>query len=320
MPLGVSFAALVGFSLLDLKVINLSSYKVAGSFIGTIVASSMFAMGILIAVLAFYMDNMKNEVISTDSDVNVNYNRAKKKTWADLNVLFLWINTLYMIFGVGAVLFENSGMLMFIGIGVYMALIMGGMIVFAILNRTIEENYKKEINIVTDDDEYWIGGTIYCNPNDKRTMVEKRGGIGATINLATPAGKFFGILTIGCLVVALLSLVWVGMVEITPISVRVEDGAVICHQLKDDYVINLDDIESVELGEDIKTHDVIRSSGVGMETLLKGNFMVDGDNGCILFLNPSEKVFIRIETKDGKVYYIGSDTADETRGLYEMIK
>ncbi|MGX4600636.1 DUF5808 domain-containing protein [Faecalimicrobium sp. JNUCC 81] len=47
-----------------------------------------------------------------------------------------------------------------------------------------------------DDENYWIFGSIYNNPNDPSFMVQKRFGIGWTINIATPLGKIFLIATI----------------------------------------------------------------------------------------------------------------------------
>ena len=47
-----------------------------------------------------------------------------------------------------------------------------------------------------DEDKYWIWGSIYNNPNDPSFMVQKRFGIGWTINIATPLGKIFIIVTI----------------------------------------------------------------------------------------------------------------------------
>lgn len=41
----------------------------------------------------------------------------------------------------------------------------------------------------TDDDEYWIIGTTYNNPNDHSVMVPKRIGIGTTINNGRKTGK-----------------------------------------------------------------------------------------------------------------------------------
>jgi len=57
-----------------------------------------------------------------------------------------------------------------------------------------------------DDDRYWIGGLIYNNPNDSSFLVEKRVGIGMTMNVGTLAGK---------LVVAGMVLLLVGSIALT---------------------------------------------------------------------------------------------------------
>lgn len=44
--------------------------------------------------------------------------------------------------------------------------------------------------LYTDDDEYWMNGTTYNNPNDRSIMVPKRIGIGTTINIGTKTGKY----------------------------------------------------------------------------------------------------------------------------------
>ncbi|MDC3411938.1 DUF1648 domain-containing protein [Terrihalobacillus insolitus] len=41
-----------------------------------------------------------------------------------------------------------------------------------------------------DEDSYWKGGLFYFNPNDPSIFVEKRFGIGWTLNLANPIGYF----------------------------------------------------------------------------------------------------------------------------------
>jgi uncharacterized membrane protein len=47
-----------------------------------------------------------------------------------------------------------------------------------------------------DDDQYWKGGLFYFNKNDPSVFVEKRFGIGYTINFANPIGYFILILPI----------------------------------------------------------------------------------------------------------------------------
>lgn len=50
-------------------------------------------------------------------------------------------------------------------------------------------NLEQEPGIVDiDEDQYWIGGIFYFNKNDPSIFVEKRFGIGWTINFANPLG------------------------------------------------------------------------------------------------------------------------------------
>ena len=63
----------------------------------------------------------------------------------------------------------------------------------------IDEDSSEVIN--ADDDQYWKGGLIYFNPNDPSIFVEKRFGVGWTLNLARPLGY---IILIGPLLVILI--------------------------------------------------------------------------------------------------------------------
>ena len=302
--------------LADLGVIRFKAYA-PGSFFVTILGVTMFLVGLLITLCGFFMDRMKNDVISTDSDINANYNRAKKKNWADIFIAFLWLNDAYMLACAIALLLAFSNLLAVGFLLLYLLMMMVGIAVFVRRGRKIEERYQKETTVITDDDEYWLGGMIYCNPNDHRVMIEKRAGIGSTINLGHPVGKVIGIATLLLLLNIFVSLIYVGLVEATPISLRCENGTIICHQLRDEYVIPADSIESMELCDDIHERSLMRKNGYGMETLLKGDFIVDGKNGCKVFLAPQEKVYIHILTRDGTNYYVSGATVEETQAAYE---
>ncbi|RDY29435.1 DUF1648 domain-containing protein [Romboutsia weinsteinii] len=68
---------------------------------------------------------------------------------------------------------------------------------FLSLSFVKSPNSKSTSSYTTDDeDKYWIWGCIYNNPNDPSFMVQKRFGIGWTINIATPLGKISLITTI----------------------------------------------------------------------------------------------------------------------------
>jgi len=49
-----------------------------------------------------------------------------------------------------------------------------------------ENNLPIDNKIAVDEDEYWTGGMFYMNKNDPSIMVEKRFGVGWTLNFANP--------------------------------------------------------------------------------------------------------------------------------------
>lgn len=51
--------------------------------------------------------------------------------------------------------------------------------------------YKDAVYSVDDDDNNWILGSIYNNPNDPSLFVQKRFGVGWTVNIGSVKGKIF---------------------------------------------------------------------------------------------------------------------------------
>ena len=92
---------------------------------------SIWLVGVMIAVIAYFTDELKNETISTDSDVNANYNRAKKKNMVDMNVACLWVNTVYLFINLIVFIACYSGILITVSIAVYMALLMIELFLYA---------------------------------------------------------------------------------------------------------------------------------------------------------------------------------------------
>ena len=304
--------------LADLKVLPVPENWIVGTFALTGLYVSMWAMGILMSVLAVMMDRMKNEVISKDSTINANYNRAKKKNFADMFVTFVWINTIFAIGMSGGMAFLQSNLFMMILFGAYMLFLMLGIANFVKKGRMIESRYEKEIQVLTDDDDCWIAGSIYYNPKDHRLNVEKRNGVGGTVNVAHPVGK--GIFAVAglLLIAAVLSIVWMCMMEATPMKLLVEQDKLICHHLKDEYVINLNEIQNVEWGEKIDDLDLHRMAGVGTDTMRKGNFVVDQQKGCKVFIWTESVHYIKVETSD-ETYYISSGTPEEMESTYQAL-
>ncbi|OPJ56080.1 DUF1648 domain-containing protein [Alkalithermobacter paradoxus] len=66
------------------------------------------------------------------------------------------------------------------------------------------DEVENEKLIHRDDDNYWKLGLFYYNPDDPSLWIEKRFGIGWTVNFAHPIGIVFGIATIIILIVSII--------------------------------------------------------------------------------------------------------------------
>ena len=308
------------FALLcDLKVIPLNLGVFAGSFVCTGTVCIFLLMSFIMLPIAFMVDNYRNEVISENSDINANYNRAKKRNFANYMITLSWINNAFAAVALGLFFLAQIEILLIILVALYLLAIMGATAIFAKNSIALNKRYViEEAKLTEDDDDYWILGMFYYNPNDKRLNVEKRVGVGGTINMAHPAGKIISVICGVIIIGSILSLIYVGMMSATPIQVRYENDTVICHQLRDEYKIPKSEIQSVECGN-LSELSAMRVAGTGMENVAKGNFTVNGENGCRLYLNPQAGRYIKIVTAD-RTYYISANTAEETDALYEILK
>jgi hypothetical protein len=299
-------------------VLNVKGLQTQGSFITTFFSGTFLFMNILFVVLAKLMDNMRNEVISEESDVNANFNRAKKKIWSDLWLQLSWLNTGMLILTLAVTLISKSEALMITACIIWC---LGFAVIFGILARkTVLLNgcYKYESSY-DDDDDSWIFGIFYHNPRDGRLNIERRDGMGATINMAHPLGKVISVLVLLTIIGSLASLVWVGLLDTTDIQLRVESGKVICHQFRDEYVIPAEDIREVSMGENVEELNPMRVAGVATEKLYKGRFTIEGEDNVRLFMDPRTDLYIRIKT-DKYTYFINDNTEEETRQMFEKIE
>lgn len=268
--------------------------------------------------IAVWMDKQKTQVISSDSDVNLNYARAKKNLWKNLWLLLAWMNTVYTA-GM-AVMFAADSLatdwVLWGSIG-YSVLTLIALIRFAKHLGAVNTRYEaKREDFFDDDDDAWIGGIIYYNKKDKRTMVPKRLGIGTTINLATKAGVIWDIVGIATLLIVIPGCcIWMMLEEFTPIKLAVEENVLMAEQFKTDYEIPLDSIESIMLIDEKPNWKKV--NGTGMDNICKGTFRVEGEK-CKVFANPQNAVFMEIHTAEYTYYMSAADDAG-TQEIYEEI-
>ena len=205
LPNAVALAGTVFAVLVDFGVIRIVEKVAVEKYALTTMSLSFCSIAAIIVPLAILMDNTRNMVISRDSNINANYNRAKKKTWADIMIAISWTNALYLVASSILFMFVNTQVAVLVGILVYTVILMVIVIIGAVNQKAVENRYERDTELeLQDDDDNWILGMFYYNPNDTRLNVEKRFGYGATINVARPAGKVImiasGLLLVGTVV------------------------------------------------------------------------------------------------------------------------
>lgn len=181
----------------------------------------------------------------------------------------------------------------------------------------LEARYEdKRVDFFEDDDDAWIGGVLYYNKRDKRTMVAKRLGIGTTMNLATPAGMAWNVFGIAVLVLVVPGCcIWLMLEEFTPLTLTVREEVVTAEHLGIEYEIPLAAIEHAELITEKPNWKKL--NGTAMDTICEGTFHIEGKK-CEVFANPQNAVFIELQTADQTYYMSAADDA-ATQEIYEEI-
>ncbi len=290
----------------------------AGSYIATGISGSFLFLSMLFVPMAVMMDNYRSSIVSEDSNENANYNRAMKKIWADVWIRLLWLNVIAMCLSAASIIFLGNEMASIIVLGLYFAGIVLTLGIFISHSSVLNKKYSDIIELENDDDDYWIMGMFYYNPSDSRLNVARRNETGGTINMAHPVGKIISVISILLFIFAVCALFWMAKVSETEMMVSISDGQIICHQLRDDYKIAVDDIVELKYGDNLYEMTVAKTAGVGTAKVLKGRYNINGESGCRVFINAKEKSYIKIVT-DENTFYINEDSKEETIRLYDDI-
>ena len=280
----------------------------------------MWLCGLALTAGAVWMDRQPVTVISRDSDINLNYTRAKKNAWKNFWLAVLWVNAAFVgVILTAAFLIPDTGKMILAGTVGYavLTLVLSFPLMYQLQRIEAAYQKKRELNENANDDRHWIGGILYYNPADRRTMVPKKVGIGTTTNLATPAGKAFEIFAILCLVIAVPAMcIWLIMLEFTPIRLQVENETLYAKHLNVEYEIDVKDIENLETITELPTWS--KSSGTAMDTLEEGTFFIRNVGKCEVFLNPENTEFLHFSV-NGTDYYMSGYDDTQTEEIYQLL-
>lgn len=281
---------------------------------------TMFLVGVLCLCIQYYFWHLRTDVVSYRSEVNIQLARGRQYQWSRFFCIMIWCNTLFtLVLWYGMHEPKQSFYWIFGGTLLYMLVTMAAAFVAERNVRRIYGKYAEEPGMQVEEDDYWICGMFYYNKNDKRFMVNRRVGMGTTINMAKTSGKVFcGIVLVGTFVLVLWSAGLILAEDFVPISLKVADQAVISGQYKEEYRIPLEDIETVELVEELPS--MSKRVGSAMDSMLKGSFLDEEYQSCKVCVRRQEPPFVKLVTEDGMIYYFNDEEPEVTEEVYEKIR
>jgi len=198
-------------------------------------------------------------------------------------------------------------------------LIYGSNKVFIKYNRKLMD-LKREKDwvrgIYKDNDEYWKNN-VYNNPNDPRTMVEKRVGYGFEYNLATKKGKImtYGSYAIAIIIPAVL-LVMFFIFDFSKFTLSIEDEVVKISAPVYGTSFEIKDIQEIELVDSISI--MVRTNGIGTARYSLGNYNVKDYGNSKLYVYTGSSPYIAIKVED-KYVFITGESKEETEKYYKEL-
>lgn len=171
--------------------------------------------------------------------------------------------------------------------------------------------------MLEDDDDHWIYGLFYYNKKDPSFMVEKKIGIGTTVNMARPSAKAGAVILALCLLLMPLSSVWMIGDEFTPIRLSITEQTVECSQFEGTYSIDIGSIKKAEAVTELPR--TRKQNGAALDNLYRGSFRVDGYGRCKVCLDPRNTYFIILTLEDDKVYIFSDQTDEGTKDVYDKL-
>lgn len=285
------------------------------------VTTPLFWIGSVLSV------HTRSEVISGNSTVNENFLRTKCRIWDICMQRCAWINAVFVIlvyalrvWGTKGHFLSNQVRCIVVLCIVYCAVLIVLLLKSAgKINRIrLKLSGQEAKEVQAEEDDYWLCGMFYYNPNDTHFMVEKRVGVGTTVNFATKGGKLFGIFTAASLLIIPIICIWMIFEEFTPISLAItSENTVVASHLTKEYEVACSDIEEVKLVDQLSGHGKIW--GTNMQSLEKGTFESDEYGTYRACLNPKKGPYLYIRTED-KTYIFSDSDERNTREIFLELK
>ena len=294
-----------------------------GSFYGwwtEVFLVTMFLAGIVCLVVQYKFWSLKTDVVSSQSDVNIQLARVRQYHWSRFFSIVIWGNTCCTLVLWAGLHWPGKGFALVMGaVLLYMVIVMAAAVRTEAHIRMAYGMYAAQFGMEAgDDDDHWVYGIFYYNKEDNRFMVNRRVGIGTTVNIARKSAKvFMGVVCGGTLALLIWASCFILMEDFTPITLKYAEDSVISRQYKEEYRIPVLEIASAELVEELPS--MSKRVGSAMEYVMKGSYLSEGYVSCKVCVRRKEPPFLKITAADGMVYYLNDEEPEVTRQVYEEL-
>ena len=276
------------------------------------------AMGALGCWVGYrYLYRNRAEIVDRNRDLTQVLSHVRRRNWGKI-----WLCCAYFLALINLSLWLVVGNPFF---GMALMLLLSGLVLCAAVciefsTRRLQEKLTRESGKewYVDEDDKWIWGLIYYNPNDSRTIINSRIGSNSTFNLARPGGKILA----GIVALTLLALPFFGVfldgIGSKPLDLQVSDTVLSASYGKSTYEIAVEDIVEVKLFDTLPER-LTRVGGTGTETLLKGKFRSPEYGSMTLCLDPQCPPFLLIKTESGQCFLFGTRTRETTEQVFAKL-
>ena len=169
-----------------------------------------------------------------------------------------------------------------------------------------------------DEDDKWLWGQLYFDPNDSQTIINARTGVNSTVNLARPAGKALMVFALALLLAMPVMGLFIDAMCQAPLPLRVADGVLLAESWGKDYALPMDEIADAELIDELPK-GMTRVIGTGADSILKGKFSTPWGSAT-LCLDPREGPWLKLTMADGALYLLGGGQTGTARQIYQQIQ
>ena len=256
----------------------------------------------------------RGDVASPDSDVNAALTRVRRYNYGKMLLATSYLTAVFML---AYWLLQESALWTLVLTVVYMFVLTGFCLATEFSVRRTQERLTAGESGYVDEDDLWLWGMFYNNPNDRHLFINDRTGSGMGVNVGRPAGRVFMALTAALILGLAVVSIALALGFSAPFEAHIESGTLYFEHGMEKYEIPLEDITSLELIDDLPS--ARRIAGTGLPNLVEGRFRVDGYENTRISLNPEEPPYIAVLTPEfSRIFALG--TPQETEAFYNELE